>query len=130
VFLLHLLCAFHFQHHWSHAAAYEHTAQQTAALVGLAWGGGIYVNHVFALVWGADVVWWWCAPQSYQTRSRWFEWTVQGFMAFIAFNATVVFGAGAVRWVGLAASMWLAVLLLFAILRRPRSALAKNEAIN
>src|SRR5262249_38824019 len=32
---VHVACAFQFQHHWSHTAAYAHTAQQTGALVGL-----------------------------------------------------------------------------------------------
>ena len=43
-FLLHVGCAFHFYHGWSHRAAYEATARQTADTVGLAWGGGLYVN--------------------------------------------------------------------------------------
>src|SRR5262245_41719577 len=39
--LAHLACAFHFQHGWSHRAAYEHTAQRTAETIGIAWGGGL-----------------------------------------------------------------------------------------
>lgn len=107
-FLTHLVAAFHFYHHWSHRAAYDVTARQTAEVVGLAFGGGVYINHLFALVWGADVCWWWCRPVQYLARSRAVEWTVQGFMAFIAFNATVVFGHGPIRWVGLVASVLLA----------------------
>lgn len=110
-FLLHLVCAFHFYHHWSHDHAYAVTAEQTEEAIGLNWGGGIYVNHIFAVVWVWDVLWWWVAPTTYERRPRWIEWAVQGFMAFIAFNATVVFGHGAIRWFGIAATLVLAVVL-------------------
>lgn len=113
-FLLHAVCAFQYYHHWSHRAAYESTARQTAEVVGLTWGGGLYANYAFALVWGADVCWWWSAPRNYPVRRRGIEWAVQGFLAFIAFNAAVVFGTGAIRWVGLAASLFLAVLFSYA----------------
>jgi hypothetical protein len=111
-FLIHVICAFHFVHHWSHAAAYADTARQTAEVVGLDWGGGLYANYAFAAVWLADVIWWWISPSSYLARSRWVEWIVQGFMAFISFNATVVFGVGAIRWAGVAATALLALLLV------------------
>lgn len=119
-FLMHLVAAFHFHHHWSHRAAYDETARQTAEVVGLAFGAGIYINHLFALVWGADVCWWWGRPTQYLTRSRVIEWTVQGFMAFIAFNATVVFGHGSIRWVGLIASLFLALAAWLALTARAR----------
>ena len=56
-FLLHVVSAFHFSHHWSHRAAYEATARQTAEVVGLDWGGGLYANYAFAALWAADVCW-------------------------------------------------------------------------
>ena len=49
-------------------------------------------------LWTADVLFWWLRPARYATRSPWVDWTVHGFMAFIVFNATVVFGSGWVRW--------------------------------
>jgi hypothetical protein len=108
--LLHTACAFQFYHHWSHRAAYEATARQTAEVVGLSWGGGLYANYVFAALWAADACWWWYGPESCLARPRSLEWAVQGFLGFIAFNATVVFGTGAVRWMGLAACLFLAAL--------------------
>src|SRR5436190_1823389 len=69
--LVHVACAFHFHHAWSHAAAYEHTARATGAVVGWAWGGGLYVNYVFALLWSADALWWWCSPLHHARRARW-----------------------------------------------------------
>jgi hypothetical protein len=120
-FLLHVACAFHFYHHWSHTDAYEATARQTAAVTGRAWGGGLYANYLFALVWGADVCWWWCAPAAYARRPRWLEWAVQGFLAFIVFNATVVFGAGPAHLLGLAAALLVAGGPAWAALRRGRA---------
>jgi hypothetical protein len=117
-FLLHVACAFHFYHQWSHRAAYEATARPTAEAVGTAWGGGLYANYAFALVWGADVCWWWGRPNSYRARPRAVEWAVQGFLAFITFNATVVFGRGAIRWAGLAACAAAAVWMWYGAGRR------------
>jgi hypothetical protein len=117
-FFVHVACAFQFFHAWSHRAAYEATARQTAEVVGLAWGGGLYVNYAFAAVWAADACWWLSWPERYQARSPVIEGAVQGFLAFVAFNATVVFGAGAIRWAGLATTLLLAALIWHA--RRQR----------
>jgi hypothetical protein len=111
-YLLHVLAAFHYYHHWSHEAAYNSTAQQTAEVTGLHWGGGLYVNYAFTLVWLVDVLWWWFALKSHQSRSRWINWGVYLFLSFIVFNATVVFASGWSRWLGIAAcclvpSAWL-----------------------
>ena len=97
VFLLHVACAFHFAHHWSHADAYAATGRRTAEFIGVDWGGGLYFNYAFMLVWSADVCWYWLALRAYETR----PWAVAGgvhvFMAFMAFQATVVFAGGLVR---------------------------------
>src|SRR5437016_5284995 len=63
LFLAHVICAFSYYHAWSHAAAYRETARQTAELTGWQWGGGLYLNYLVALVWLADVLWWWLAPE-------------------------------------------------------------------
>jgi len=110
LYLAHVGCAFQFQHGWSHAAAYRETARRTEELFGLAWGGGLYLNYLFTAVWVSDVLWWWLARTSYETRSRWLEGMLQGFLAFMAFNGAVVFAAGPVRWVSLAACAALGVL--------------------
>src|ERR1035438_9442710 len=102
VYLLHVACAFEYFHHWSHAEAYAFTAQQTAAVVGLDWGGGLYVNYAFTLIWLADVCWWWADPPRYLARPRWIDLGVHGFLGFVAFNATVIFASGFSRWFGVA----------------------------
>lgn len=96
-FLLHTACAFQFYHGWSHQKAYETTAHQTAEVTGWDWGGGLYFNYAFGLLWLVDTAWWWIPARSYHQRPRWIEWPIQGFMAFMAFNATVVFVAGSAR---------------------------------
>jgi hypothetical protein len=107
---VHVGCAFHFEHHWSHAAAYLYTAEQTAALTGIDWGGGLYFNYLLMLVWAGDAIWWWLAPQSYLRRPALVAPFVTGFVLFMAFNATIVFGTGVPRWIALAACLGLAIL--------------------
>ncbi len=109
VLWIHVGCAFHFQHHWSHAAAYIHTAEQTAAMTGVDWGGGVYFNYLLMLLWAGDALWWWLASNSYRQRPVAVNRLVVGFILFMAFNATVIFGSGAPRWIALA--VW-GVLLL------------------
>jgi hypothetical protein len=99
---IHVGCAFQFQHHWSHAAAWTHTAEQTAAKTGIDWGGGLYFNYLLMLVWAGDALWWWLAPRSYESRPAAVKWSVTRFAVFMAFNATVVFGSGVPRWIALA----------------------------
>ncbi len=100
-YLVHVACAFEYYHYWSHSAAFNATAKQTAETVGLDWGGGLYVNYAFTLVWLADAVWWWAAAPGYLARPRLIEWTVQAFLVFIVVNATVVFATGFSRWLGI-----------------------------
>jgi hypothetical protein len=99
-FLIHVISAFSFFHHWSHAEASRETARQTAALTGWHWGGGIYFNYVFAAAWLGDVLWWWLAPQSFARRPTWLSATWHGFFFFMVFNGAIVFGHGPVRILG------------------------------
>jgi hypothetical protein len=110
VYLGHVVAAFHFRHHWSHGAAYEETARQTAALFGIHSGAGLYWNYVFTAVWIIDVIWMWWSTKQYFQRPRWIALAVHSFMAFMFFNATVIFVAGWVRWMGLAVMGALGVL--------------------
>jgi hypothetical protein len=91
----HTAAAFHIGHGWSHAAAYRHT-EATAGV-----GEGIYVNYLFVLTWGMDTVWFAGLPGSYARRPRWVGWAVHGFLAFVTFNATVVYGSWFARWTGM-----------------------------
>jgi hypothetical protein len=98
LFFLHVACAFSFFHHWSHDDAYRETARQTAELTGWPWGGGLYINYVFAAAWLAVVLCLWLAPGSFRT-SRWIAaW--HAFVAFMMLNGAVIFVHGPMRWLG------------------------------
>jgi hypothetical protein len=118
LFLAHVGCAFRFQHHWSHEAAYEATARRTAETVGVASGAGLYLNYLFAVLWPADVIWWWLAPLARSARPRWLTWCWIAFFGFMALNATVVFGGTTARLLGAACCVFLTLLLLARLLRR------------
>ena len=108
--LAHIFCAFRYYHHWSHTAAYLETARQTNEVVKLNWGGGIFVNYLFAAAWVGDVLWWWLGRESYERRSRLLTSLWHGFFAFMIFNGTVVFASGGARRVGLALCLGLGLL--------------------
>jgi hypothetical protein len=108
--LAHFVCAFHFYHGWSHAAAYGDTARQTEEVLGFNWGGGLFVNYALLIAWVADIAWWWRGgPGSYRKRPWLLVALWHGLLIFLIFNATVVFGDGVVRWVGLAVSLLLTI---------------------
>jgi hypothetical protein len=94
-FLVHLAMAFHYYHDWSHTHAFEHTREVSG------WGEGLYVSYTFTVLWMMDAVWWWAWPNSYAARGRALHWTLHAFLIFIAFNGTVVYETGAIRWAGL-----------------------------
>ena len=95
-YLIHLAMAFHYYHHWSHADAVDHTRDVSGV------GEGIYVSHLFTLLWSADVAYWLFAPARYATRRAWIGKTLHAFMIFIIFNGTVVYETGFIRWAGVA----------------------------
>jgi hypothetical protein len=99
----HTLAAFHFIHGWSHRAAAAETARQTAALTGIDWGGGVFVNYAFLSMWAADAAWWWVAPDSYRRRSHAIETALFLFFVFMFVNGAIVFAHGAMRVLGVAA---------------------------
>src|SRR5258708_35272715 len=51
----HVASAFQFQHGWSKARAYAHTAAKTARFNGIGWGGGPYFNYPARFVLGRGV---------------------------------------------------------------------------
>jgi hypothetical protein len=99
----HSAAAFGVFHGWSHRAAVVATAQQTAALTGVSWGGGIFFNYAFIAIWLADAIWWWLSPGTYRARSRTIDIVVRGFLFFMFFNGAIVFADGWMRVLGIAA---------------------------
>lgn len=100
--LAHVFCAFQFYHHWSHAAAYLATAEQTSKMVNLDWGGGLYFNYALVIGWILDIAWWWLRGlDSYRQRPWLLLVLWHSFILFMFFNATVIFESGPQRWAGL-----------------------------
>jgi hypothetical protein len=120
LFLIHVVCAFQFYHGWSHAAAWHDTAEQTKALLGVAFGDGIYFSYLFMALWVLDVGWMWLTAAPRRTpvprrtlsprRTLWPRVLVHCFLFFIAFNGAIVFESGPTRWFGLAACLGLTAL--------------------
>lgn len=104
--MLHLVCAFHFRHHWDHAVAIEHTAKTTEDVVGLRWGGGLYINYLFLTCWGISAAagLWSGAPATGLRRRL--DAAMHCLAAFMMFNATAVFGPA---W------WWIPALLVMAL---------------
>jgi hypothetical protein len=105
--IIHVAAAFHFEHAWSHSAALNHTAQQTARVTSINRGEGLYFNYVFLILWLLDVaILWTAAGQPSTTLRR----STEVACVFMFFNATVVFGPRG--WIGPAvafavAAVWL-----------------------
>ncbi len=115
--VLHELLAFAVVHHWSHTAALEHTAERTAQVIGVRWGGGLYFNYAVTLLWGIDVARLGLRMATrravrgrcLKSRDRLHALTV-ACVTFAVFNATAVFGHPA-WWAVVGA--WLVVLVFF-----------------
>ena len=112
--LVHVALAFHFYHEWSHEHAFAHTAKQTAALTGLNWGGGLWFNYTFCLLWTWDVVRSW---RNEATADRSLGIWMHVIFGFMMFNATAVFGLPFWRWI---TGVFVSVLLTGAVWRRAR----------
>ena len=97
-YLLHVGLAFAFVHDWSHAAALEHTAAETARMTGVHRGEGLWVNYLFSLIWIADVIRVFVAFIHKRTTNVPVDYVVASFFAFVVLNATVVFGPVVYRW--------------------------------
>ncbi len=112
IYVIHVLVAFHYYHHWSHAAVFEHTARRTEAVVGAAVGYGVYVSYLFTILWIVDAIEWWrIGVARYANRPRWLHAALHAFFAFIVFNGTVIFETGPIRWFGIGMFAVFAVLM-------------------
>jgi hypothetical protein len=108
----HILFALSIAHEWNLAAAYRHTAQRTAEVTGLNWGGGLYVNFAVAGLWLIDVAVMWRIQGRDAAPSRMWSWGVHAVLAFVILNATLVFGPRGWWWVAGVFGAALTVVLL------------------
>jgi hypothetical protein len=54
---VHMVIAMAVRYGWSHRDAVLATAEQAAAVYGIGWSGGLYVNYVFLLIWAGEIAW-------------------------------------------------------------------------
>ncbi|WP_166830748.1 hypothetical protein [Thalassoroseus pseudoceratinae] len=120
-YLVHVACAFMFYHNWSHAAAYEHTANQTATVTGWHWGGGLWINYAFTFAWILDCIAWWRTDPTTYPKRRWLNILTQSIFGFLVFNATVVFGPGGWIAIALGVFAWWCVLIRRRLSRKETS---------
>lgn len=100
-YVCHVLSAFHFVHDWSHARAWQHTAEETSRLTGFHRGEGIWINYGFTIVWALDAVRLLAAQRMQRPTSRLLDVSSFLIFGFIAVNATVVFGPAHYRWLAI-----------------------------
>ena|SRR5688572_11665037 len=126
LFVLHVICAFHFYHRWSHAHTWQTTADETRQLIGVAFGDGIYFSYLFLALWVADIAWLWLAgspserfafsaitvprPTNGYLQTPLWRLLVHIYLFFIAFHGAIVFESGPVRTGGIVVCCILGVL--------------------
>jgi hypothetical protein len=101
--IAHAAIAFAVAYGWSHEVAARDTARQTAAVTGIVWNGGIFVNYVFMTAWFVDALWWWLAPAAYLRRPAGIERARAIFFLVIFVNGAIVFAGTTARVVGVPA---------------------------
>lgn len=99
--VIHFALAFEVRHDWSQEAAVRATAAQTAAVYGLDWGGGFFVNYLFLVVWIADAWRWRTVPAAVAARGPAVRWLLRAFYLIVILNGAVIFAAGWRRLLGL-----------------------------
>ena len=117
--LIHAVVAFDVAYQWSHEAALIDTARRTAAVTGVAWGGGIFVNYLFLAIWVADGLWWWAAPVAYLRRPVALERARLALFVFMFLNGAILFAGNAARAVGIPAVVTVCMTWALDVRRHP-----------
>ena len=86
-------------HGWSHEAAVRATAIQTESVYGRRWGGGLFVNYLFVIVWAVEAFLRSRAHGSFVDDAG-TKWSLRIFYGVVIFNAAVVFARGSMRVAG------------------------------
>lgn len=116
--VLHAIAAFAFHYHWNHAFAVSETARQTKELLGTEVGIGLYVNYVFLVAWGLDVLFAYLPRFRNGPMRTYPRNAILVFLLFIVFNGLVVFKENWLRYAGIAA--FAILLAVWYIYRRSR----------
>jgi hypothetical protein len=96
IYVVHVIIAFHFGHHWQHQNAFQHVQASTG------FGYGIFASYGFSFFWLGDGVILLIKPSTYFTRARWLQYAIHGIIAFFILNGTAIFGHGLMRWISAA----------------------------
>jgi hypothetical protein len=96
----HITLAMGWVHGWSHELASAATAMQTKSVYGLRWGGGLFVNYLFVIVWATEA-WMKSRPSGSVLDAAGPRWALRIFYGVVIFNAAVVFVRGPMRPAGL-----------------------------
>lgn len=124
-FVIHVIVAFEYVHHWSHTDVVRHTEAESG------FGSGVFVSYAFGLLWTVDVLCWELAPKTREQRPRWLARSWIGFMVFLVFNSTIIYETGPTRWSAVVGFVALAVLWGHAMLSRSATSGHKpNEGIH
>lgn len=104
LYLTHIVFAFDAFYDWSHHVAMEITAKETAAVIGLETGFGLWMNYAFGLILALDV---W---QQWRAGTRRFAVAIDWIVIFMIVNGAIIFADGITRLYG--AGLVLAVIAL------------------
>jgi len=96
----HVVIAMGARHGWSHDAAVAATARQTSAVYGLDWGGGVFVNYAFVVLWIVELWKWRRAPERSVSLPDALTWLARAFFFVVIVNAGIVFAGGLRRIAG------------------------------
>lgn len=119
----HVFASYGLVHGWSHSAVLKQTGDDSYAVVGFRVPWGVYVNFLFAGIlsgYSGWMIW-------NRRRATGLDGFVYFFLAFIVFNALVVFKTGAIRWIGLASFGSVAAMYWFTC-RRANETIAASKS--
>ena len=94
LYLTHIVFAFDAFYDCSHDVAIEVTAKETAAVIGLETGFGLWVNYAFGLILALDV---W---QQWRAGTRRYALAIDWLVIFMIVNGTIIFADGITRLYG------------------------------
>ena len=94
---VHVFASYGLVHGWSHAAVLKHTGDESYAVIGLRVPWGVYANFIFAGMLSGYSGW----MLLRKGRVKGLDSVIYFFLAFIVFNALVIFKTGLIRWIGL-----------------------------
>lgn len=94
---IHVFSSYGLVHNWNHANVLKHTGDESYAVIGIRVPWGVYANFLFAGVLSGYSVW----MIFKKCRHTVVDSIVYIFLAFIVFNALVIFKTGSIRWFGL-----------------------------